>query len=356
MLYKLLLPLSENISLFTYITFRAAMAAISSLLFSFFVGKYIIRLIKKMNIREKIRTDGPDSHKKKANTPTMGGIIIILSILIGILLWADLSNSFIVLLTLITIILGILGFIDDMLKQNNKNGIIPIYKLFVQISIGIIVALFVLKNPVYFGYETMTNVILLKNIMINLSIFFIPFVILVLVGTSNAVNLSDGLDGLAAGMLGIIFTVFLIIAYVSGNAVFSNYLNMKFIPGSGEITVFLAAAAASCLGFLWYNTNPAEIFMGDIGSLTLGGILGTSAILLKQEILLLIAGGVFAIETLSVIIQVTVFKITGKRVFPMAPLHHSFELKGMPENRIVVRFWIVSILFGILAISTLKLR
>ncbi len=356
MLYKLLLPLSDNIALFTYITFRAAMAAVSSLLFSFFVGKYIIRIIKKLNIRETIRSDGPERHMSKAGTPTMGGIIIILSILTGVLLWANLSNTFIILLILITLTLGILGLIDDILKKKNKTGVIPRYKLITQLALGTVVSLFVLNSPAYNGIWTMTNIILLKNMMINLSVFFIPFVMLVLTVASNSVNLSDGLDGLAAGMLGIIFTVFTAIAYVSGNAVFCTYLNMKYIPGSGEISVYLAAAAASSLGFLWYNTHPAEIFMGDTGSLTLGGILGASAVLLKQEILLLIAGGMFAIETMSVVLQVISFKLTKKRIFPMAPIHHTFELKGIPESKIVVRFWIISILFGILALSTLKLR
>lgn len=356
MLYKLLLPFSDTISLFTYITFRAAMAAVFSLLFSFIAGKYIIRIIRRLNISETIRDDGPEMHMEKRGTPTMGGIIIILSIIIGVLFWANLSNPFIILLIIITLALGILGIVDDLLKQKRKSGVIPVYKLIIQIILGICISIFIFRHSSYNGFETMTNIILLKNIMINLSWFFVPFVILVLTGSSNAVNLSDGLDGLAAGMLGIIFTVFTAIAYVSGNAVFSNYLNMHYIQGSGEITVFLASAAAASLGFLWYNTHPAEIFMGDTGSLTMGGILGTSAILLKQEILLLIAGGMFAIETLSVIIQVTSFKLTGKRVFPMAPLHHSFELKGMSESKIVVRFWILSILFGILAISTLKLR
>lgn len=356
MLYRMLLPFSDTISLFTYITFRAAMSAVFSLLFAFFAGKHIIRLISRLNIAETIRSDGPQSHAKKSGTPTMGGIIMILSILTGVLFWADLTNPFIIFLILITFSLGVLGIADDLLKQKKKSGIIPIYKLIIQIVLGIAISLFILKHASYNGFATMTNIILMKNIMINLSWFFIPFVILVLTGSSNAVNLTDGLDGLAAGMLGIIFAVFTVIAYISGNTVFSNYLNMNYIQGSGEMTVFLASAAAASLGFLWYNAHPAEVFMGDTGSLAMGGILGASAILLKQEILLLIAGGMFAVETLSVIIQVASFKITGKRVFPMAPLHHSFELKGMSESKIVVRFWILSILFGILAISTLKLR
>jgi len=356
MIYRILILITDEIALFRYITFRAAMAAVTALLFSFVLGRPIIRFIKSINLTETIRNDGPAGHINKTGTPTMGGLLIICSILSGVVFWADLSNPFIRILILITAILGILGITDDLLKRRDKNGIKPAIKIIVQVIVGLILGLFVLNYNAYGITDTMTNIIFLKNIMINLSFMYIPFVILVLTGTTNAVNLSDGLDGLSAGMLAIIFTVFTAIAYISGNSVFSEYLNMHFIAGSGETTVFLASSAAASLGFLWFNSHPAEIFMGDTGSLTLGGILAASAILLKQEILLLIAGGMFVVEAMSVIIQVTSFKLTGRRVFPMAPLHHSFEKMGMPENKIVVRFWIVSILFGILALSTLKLR
>ncbi len=356
MLYKLLIHYIDSIALFKYITFRASMAAITALLFSFIFGKKIIQLIIRLNIKENIREDGPTSHFHKKDTPTMGGIIILLSILSGVLLWADLSNRFILLLLSISVLFAILGLTDDIIKRKNKNGVIARYKLLVQIIIGSIIAIFVIKSPDYINFATSTNLIFIKNYMLNLSILFIPFVIIVITGTSNAVNLADGLDGLAIGMLAIIFSVFTILAYITGHMGFTNYLNMQYIPHSGEITIFLSASAAACLGFLWYNANPAEIFMGDTGSLTLGGILGTSAVLIKQEILLFIAGGMFVIEALSVILQVGYFKMTQKRLFLMAPIHHSFEKKGIHENKIVIRFWIMSILFGILALSTLKLR
>lgn len=357
MLYRLFVNIAGDIALFKYITFRAAMAAVSALLFSFLFGKPLINLIGKMNFTETIREDGPKSHQLKSGTPTMGGLIIITSILTGVVLWSDLSNDFIRMLMLVTVLFGILGFTDDIMKRRNKKGVVPRYKLIVQFAIGLLTAIFVLNTSHYGDLATMTNVLFLKNIMVNLSILFMPFVILVIMGTSNAVNIADGLDGLAIGMLAIVFSVFTIITYITGHAVFSSYLNMMYISQSGEISVFMAASAAACLGFLWFNAHPAQIFMGDTGALTLGGILGVAAVMVKQEILLLIAGGMFAIEVLSVIIQVSYFRISkGKRIFRMAPLHHHYEQLGIPENKIVARFWIMSILFGILALSTLKLR
>jgi len=251
----------------------------------------------------------------------------------------------------------ILGFIDDILKFKSKKGLIPKYKLIFQFIISIIIFYFITKNPNYSNFRYLTNILFIKNILFDLSFLFLPFIIIVLLGTTNAVNLTDGLDGLAAGMLAIVFTLFTIVTYIMGNKVFSNYLNILYIKDIGELSVFASTCASASLGFLWFNSYPAEIFMGDTGSITLGGILATIAILSKQEILLLIGGGIFAVEALSSLIQIYYFRLTkGKRFFKMAPLHHHFELSGMPEPKIVIRFWIVTILLVIIALSTLKVR
>ncbi len=357
MIYKILTVVFPDISLFKYITFRAAMSAITSLLFISSFGKNLINLLKKYSITENIRKDGPQQHFKKAGTPTMGGIIIFFSIILGNILWADLSNDFISFMLLITFLFFLLGFVDDILKLKNKKGLIPRYKLFFQFLIAILVFIFLTKNQVYSNFKTMTNILFIKNILINLSFFYLPFIILVIFGTSNAVNLADGLDGLASGMLAIVFSLFAVITYISGNKIFSNYLNILYIKEIGELSIYSLTTAASCLGFLWFNSHPAEIFMGDSGSITLGGILATIAILSKQEILLLIGGMLFAIEAISSLIQIFYFRIThGKRIFKMAPLHHHFELSGIPETKIVIRFWIVTIIFVLIALSTLKIR
>lgn len=357
MLYNLLTAFNGDIALFKYITFRSAMAALTTLLFTFIFGRPLINLIKKLNLKEKIREDGPKSHKAKEGTPTMGGIIIILSILAGVLLWTDVTNPFIQIMLFATFSFGILGFTDDLIKRTNKKGVLPVYKIIFQLVISIIISFFVLKSKLYSGFETMTNLIFLKNIMLNLSYFYIPFVIAVILGSTNGANLADGLDGLASGMLAVVFAIFAIIIYITGNRVFADYLNILYIDKIGELTIFVLCTATASLGFLWFNAYPAEIFMGDTGAITLGGILGTAAVLSKQEVLLFVAGGMFVFETLSVMLQVSYFKISkGKRILKMAPLHHHFEQMGIPESKIVIRFWIVAILFGILALSTLKVR
>lgn len=357
MLFRLLTDHMNEIALFKYITFRASMAAITALFICFALGRPIINIIRKLNMTERIREDGPHTHKIKEGTPTMGGIIMMTSLLSGVLLWADLSNPFIKVLIFSSAAFALTGLIDDIIKRRDKKGLVPVYKIVSQLVISLGVALFVMKGGNYGELGTFTNIVVLKNYMLNLSFLYIPFIFLVILGSTNGVNLTDGLDGLASGLSGIVFAVFTVIAYIAGNMVFSRYLNMMYIPEIGEASVFLLAASASSLGFLWFNSNPAEIFMGDTGALALGGIMGTAAVLVKQEILLLVAGGVFAAEALSSLLQIAYFKTTGgKRLFRMAPLHHHYEKCGIPENKIVTRFWIIGILLGILALSTMKMR
>uniref|UniRef100_A0A7C3N5L6 Phospho-N-acetylmuramoyl-pentapeptide-transferase n=1 Tax=candidate division WOR-3 bacterium TaxID=2052148 RepID=A0A7C3N5L6_UNCW3 len=357
MISSILSSIFKDVALFKYITFRAAMSSITSLLFIFIFGRSLVNLLKKFSLTEKIRDDGPKQHLKKEGTPTMGGIIIVLSIFLGTLLWADLSNTFIRFMLIATSLFFILGFTDDILKFKSKKGLIPKYKLIFQFIISIIIFYFITKNSNYSNFRYLTNILFIKNILFDLSFLYLPFIILVLLGTTNAVNLTDGLDGLASGMLAIVFTLFAIVTYIMGNKVFSDYLNILFIKNIGELSVFSLTCASASLGFLWFNSYPAEVFMGDSGSITLGGILATIAILSKQEILLLIGGGLFAVEALSSLIQIYYFKLTkGKRFFKMAPLHHHFELSGMSEPKIVIRFWIVTILLVIIALSTLKVR
>ncbi len=368
MLYYLLYPLKDVISgfnLFRYITFRAAYAAITALLISFIVGPFVIKLLKKKQFDQIIREDGPKSHLKKTGTPTMGGLIILAAILIPSILWADIKNFNIQLMVFVTVWMGILGFIDDYLKIVRKlsEGLVAKYKMMGQITLGIILGVAIIKGP--FGSDisvTSTTIPFLKNTTVDLGYLFIPFVIFVITGTSNAVNLTDGLDGLAIGLLGISFTGFAVVSYVSGHFIISNYLNIPYIAQSGELSIYCASVVGASLGFLWFNANPAKVFMGDVGSLALGGALGAVAILVKKEIFLLVIGAVFVAETLSVIIQVLVFKITkringkGVRVFKMAPLHHHFELKGWKEITVVIRFWIIGILFAVLSLSMFKIR
>jgi phospho-N-acetylmuramoyl-pentapeptide-transferase len=338
------------------------MASITALLVTFIFGRGIINAIRKHNVNEKIREDGPKTHLVKQGTPTMGGIIIIISILSGVLLWADLSNPFIQVMIASMLGFSLLGFTDDLIKLTDKKGVLPVYKLLFQFLIAGGIVLFMINSKNYSTLNTYTNILFVKNLMVDLSFLFFPFVIIVIMGTTNAVNITDGLDGLASGLLAIIFFVFAIIIYIVGNRVFSGYLNMMYIPEIGELTLFILCSAAASLGFLWFNSYPAEIFMGDTGSLTLGGILGTAAVLSKQEILLFIAGGVFVIEASSSMLQIIYFKMTkrsatgGKRLFKMAPLHHHFEQMGIKETKIVARFYILAVIFGIIALSTLKIR
>lgn len=342
------------------------MAAISALTISFVLGPWVISKLKALSIGETIRETGPGTHAVKAGTPTMGGVLIILSILIPTLLLADLSNIYIQLLILTTVWMGIIGFIDDYLKsiKKRKEGLIARYKIAGQVSLGLVLGVIIILHPDLQQFKMQTTLPFFKNYYLNFHEWwiYIPFVIFVITATSNSVNLTDGLDGLASGLMAIAAAVFVFIAYVSGRADFSNYLGIFFLPGSGELAIFISAIIGAVVGFLWFNARPAEIFMGDTGSLTLGAILGAITILLKKEFLLPFAGGVFIMESISVILQVQYFQYTkkksgtGKRIFKMAPLHHHFELKGWDENKIVIRFWIIGIMFALLTLTTFKIR
>jgi phospho-N-acetylmuramoyl-pentapeptide-transferase len=361
MLYYLFFPLREYVSgfnLFRYITFRSAWAAITALLISFVVGPYIIRKLREHQIGEEIRSDGPPTHLKKAGTPTMGGLIILSALVIPTLLWAKVTNVYILLILFATLWMGVVGFIDDYLKVVKKypKGLIARYKLAGQITLGLIVGSIIYFSPQFEGIATLSTVPFFKDYEIDFGVLYIPMVVFVITGFSNAVNLTDGLDGLAIGLVGISSLAWAAIAYISGRFDFSDYLNIIYLPGAGELTVFCAALVGAALGFLWYNASPAQVFMGDTGALALGSALGALAILLKKELLLVIIGGVFVAEVLSVIIQVTYYKRTKKRVFKMAPIHHHFELLGWPEQKVVVRFWIIGILLVLFSLSTFKIR
>ncbi|MDT3739060.1 MAG: phospho-N-acetylmuramoyl-pentapeptide-transferase [Candidatus Kapabacteria bacterium] len=357
--------------LFQYITFRAALAAISALLISFIFGPMIIRKLKKHQIGEQAKSELQQvgNHSLKAGTPTMGGLIVLTAMLLPTLLWADLGNMFIILILLTTAWLGAVGFLDDYLKVIKKypNGLIGQYKIAGQVSIGLILGGVIYFFPETFStdfwkFNTLTTIPFEKNVNFDFGILYIPVVIFILTATSNAVNLTDGLDGLAIGTVGIATLALAVIAYFSGNANFSEYLNMMHLRNAGELTVFAAALVGAALGFLWYNSYPAQVFMGDTGSLALGGAIGGLAILIKKEFMLPILGGVFFAETLSVIIQVSYFKYTrkkygvGRRIFKIAPLHHHFEKSGLHESKIVTRFYIIAIMLAIIAMTTFKVR
>jgi phospho-N-acetylmuramoyl-pentapeptide-transferase len=361
MLYLLLYSWHVHFSpfnVFRYITFRTALATLSAMILSFWMGPWIVRRLKSLKIGESIRADGPQSHHSKAGTPTMGGVLIIAAILFPTLLWIDLRNkySWIVLGSLM--LFGLLGFIDDYIKLAKKRakGLSIKLKLLLQTGIasGIGVVLYLLAKRGIFS--TAISFPFVKQLNPDLGLFYIPFVVVVIVGCCNAVNLTDGLDGLAVGSILIGAATYAILAYIAGHSIASNYLLVPYIPNVGEISIFCGAIVGASLGFLWFNCYPAQMFMGDVGSLSLGGVIGTIAVLIKQEILLLIVGGLFVVEALSVIIQVISFRCYGKRVFRMAPLHHHFELSGWQEPKVIVRFWILAIIFALLALSSLKLR
>ena len=351
-------------SIFKFLTFRSALAAITGLFLAFYLGPRVIELLQKNQIGEAKKDDGPKFHWSKAGTPTMGGIIIISSVIIPVLLWGDIKSSYIILITIGTLWLSAVGFLDDYLKVVKKypNGLIARYKLLGQVIIGLVVGAVIYFSPQFEGISTLTTVPFLKNVNLDLSILYIPVVIFIVTATSNAVNLTDGLDGLAVGVIAIVMIALAILSYVSGNAIFANYLNIIYLPGSGELTVFVSALVGASLGFLWYNCYPAQVFMGDTGSLALGGAFGILAVLIKKELFIPILGGVFFMETLSVIIQRLYFKYTkkkygaGKRVFKMAPIHHHFEMKGWPEPKIVVRFYIIAIVLAIVSLVSFKIR
>ncbi len=361
MLYDFLTSYSDlhpAFNVFNYLTFRTGLAVGTSLMITFLIGPSLIRIFSKNQITGPIRRDGPIDHiVKKTGTPTMGGIIIIISLFVSTVLWADLKNIYIWTLIFVSLSLALLGFIDDYLKikKNNSSGLKSRFKFSGQLLIGLI-TIFILNN--FSEHEYLNNLYLpfLKNFVIDLGYLFIPFGLLVLIGASNAVNLTDGLDGLATVPVMLVALSFTLISYLVGNVIFSKYLFIQFIPGVGEASIFCGAIVGSCLGFLWYNAPPAKIFMGDTGSLSLGGSLAAVAIIVKHEIVLAIIGGLFVLETVSVIIQVISFKLTGKRVFMMAPIHHHFEKKGWPESTVVIRFWIIAIILALIGLATLKLR
>ena len=361
MLYELLFPLSKYVTgfnLFQYISFRSAGAAVTALLFSFMVGPRIIHQLRLHQIGQEIRKDGPQTHLKKAGTPTMGGIIVLIGILLPTILWAR-FNLGVVLVLLATIWMGMVGFLDDYLKVVKKypKGLIGRYKIIGQVSLGLLIGCVIYFSTTFKGIATLSTVPFFKNYEIDFGLLYIPLVVFIITATSNAVNLTDGLDGLAIGLVAISASAWGVISYISGRVDFSDYLNIIYLPGAGELTVFCAALIGAALGFLWFNTNPAQAFMGDTGSLALGSALGTLAILLKKELLLPIIGGIFVAETVSVILQVWYFRRTGgKRIFRMAPLHHHFELKGWSEPQVVVRFWIIGILLAVLSLTTFKVR
>ena len=361
MLYQFLLNFVDTfgfLNVFKYLTFRTGLSFFTSLIIVLFIGGPFIKFFSNQKILNPIRNDGPEDHiVKKIGTPTMGGVIILSGLLISVLCWGDLSNINILFCMFIAISFGLLGAFDDYkkIKQSNSSGISSKFKIISQIILAIIGISFF----VYFSdYQEITNLYFpfFKNLIFDLGWFFIPFAVFVITGSSNAVNLTDGLDGLATVPVILVAACFAFISYVTGNIVFSNYLQIPYIEGTGEVAIFCGAIIGSCLGFLWFNAPPAKIFMGDTGSLALGGSLGAIGVVTKHEIVLAITGGLFVLEAISVIVQVISFKLTGKRIFMMAPIHHHFEKKGWAESTVVIRFWIISLILAMIGLATLKLR
>lgn len=361
MLFHLLYPLHTEISafnVFRYVTFRTACATLTALVISLALGPWLIERLRKFQIGEHIRHDGPDTHRAKAGTPTMGGLLILAAVMVPTLLWADLRSVFVWIALGSTLAYGTIGFADDYLKLARKgaSGLSAHSKMLAQVGVALVVAFVLLDLSSRGAYSTELLFPFFKELRPDLSWGFVPFAVLVLVGSSNAVNLTDGLDGLAIGTVLIAAATFTVLTYVTGHSVFSTYLDLIHIPRIWELTIFGGAIVGASLGFLWFNSYPAAVFMGDVGSLSLGGAIGTVALLIKQELLLILVGGVFVVEALSVIIQVASFKLTGKRIFRMAPLHHHFELSGWKEPTVIVRFWIMAIIFALASLTTLKLR
>jgi len=359
MIYHLLYPLHTTVSFFNvfrYITFRTIFASITALLICLVVGPWLIRKLQSLQIDQQIREDGPQSHLVKKGTPTMGGVLIIFAVMVSTVLWANLAIDYIWLMLMVTVGYGLIGFFDDYRKYNGKNskGISGKTRLAAEIIIALFVSMILYWKP---GFNSQVTIPFFKTVLPNIGWGYVLLSTFIIVGAANAVNLTDGLDGLAIGPAIICFATYVLFAYFAGNVKVASYLQITYVSGAGELAVFCGALVGAGLGFLWFNAYPAEVFMGDVGSLSLGGALGTMAVITKQEILLAIVGGIFVVETFSVIFQVGYFKLTGgKRIFRMAPLHHHFELKGWAEPKVIVRFWVISILLALLALSTLKLR
>ena len=363
LLFIKLIPVFPAFNVFTYITFRAALAAMTSLGISIVLGPWMIRKLKVLKVGQQIRKEHVDDlhqiHQYKAGTPTMGGLLIISSVTFATLLWANISNRLIIVALICMVWLGAVGFLDDFIKMRKQRslGLTAKLKFTAQIILGLALGIYLCMNPVSRQHGTDVALLFFKNIYISLGWIYVLFVLLIIVGTSNAVNLTDGLDGLAIGSVIMAALAYTGMAYLVGRSDFAQYLFVTYVVGAGELTILCAAIVGAGLGFLWYNAHPADVFMGDTGALALGGALGTVAILIKQELLLVVVGGLFVLEAMSVIIQVLSFKLRGgKRVFKMAPLHHHFELSGWSETKVTIRFWIIAAIFALLSLSTLKVR
>ncbi len=360
MLYHLLYPLSKvfsGVNVFRYLTFRSAGAVITALRVSFLLGPWVIRRLRVLKVGQQVRDDGPQTHLTKQGTPTMGGLLIIAAITLSVLLWSDLTNRYVWVVLFATLAFGGIGLWDDYLKvvKKRSTGLRAREKFGLQIAASLVIGVFLF----FFSGDpeaARLSVPFMKRLIIDLGWFSIPFAAVVIVGSSNAVNLTDGLDGLAAGLVGIAATANAVIVYVSGNRILADYLKIPYIPGSGELVIFCGALLGASLGFLWYNAHPAEVFMGDVGSLSLGGALGSLAVVTKHELILVVTGGIFVAEAVSVMLQVASYKMTGKRIFKMAPIHHHFEQIGWPESKVIIRFWIVGIILALMSLGSLKLR
>jgi len=373
LLYHVLQKYFSPLNVFRYITVRTVYASLTAMFLALVFGQWLIRKLRELQIGQYIREEGPEEHKKKAGTPTMGGVLIVISTAVPVLLWADLENPFVLLALFALLAFAAIGFVDDYAKiaKRQNLGLTGKRKLTLQVLVSSVVGITLLVLATHFAYSTQLVLPFFKRLHPDLVIHgllhanhlwplaflpFLVFVALVITGSSNAVNLTDGLDGLAIGCTVIAAGALTVLTYVSSNSRWANYLEIQYIPRIGELTVFCGALVGASLGFLWYNAHPAEVFMGDVGSLALGGTLGTIAVIIKQEVLLLFVGGIFVIEALSVILQVGSFKLRGKRIFRMAPIHHHFELLGWSESKVIVRFWIAALVFALFALTTLKLR
>ncbi len=358
MLLDLLLPLGDRIAPFNviqYITFRCAGAALTGVVLSLLLGPSFIRAARRLSIGQTIREEGPERHQSKAGTPTMGGLLILTAVIVPTLLWSDLSNVYVWLAIGTTIGLGAVGFADDLLKvrRRHNRGLSMKAKFALQLLVGAALGAGLVS---FTPLDANLSFPFFKTLVLELGVFYIPFVAILIAGSSNAVNLTDGLDGLAIGATLVAAATYAVFVYIAGNSIVAGYLQVSYVPGAGEVAIICSALVGASLGFLWFNAHPAQVFMGDVGSLAIGGTIGAVAVLSKQELLLVLVGGLFVLEALSVIVQVASFKMTGRRVLRMAPLHHHFELRGWSENQVIVRFWILAVLFAFLGLSTLKLR